>query len=93
MPETTESEFNQAVDSAHQAFKTWSQSSIIRRQRVIFEWVHEGEFRLFGRLQHLIRQYTPEIARSIVLEQGKTFADAQGDVQRGLQVSFNHRAD
>ena len=38
------------------------------------------------RLQHLIRQHTPEIANSIVLEQGKTYADAQGDVHRGLQV-------
>jgi malonate-semialdehyde dehydrogenase (acetylating)/methylmalonate-semialdehyde dehydrogenase len=28
----------------------------------------------------------PDIAKSIVLEQGKTFADAQGDVHRGLQV-------
>lgn len=27
-----------------------------------------------------------DIANSIVLEQGKTFADAKGDVLRGLQV-------
>lgn len=46
----------------------------MRRQRVMFE------------LQHLIRQHTDDIAKSIVLEQGKTFADAQGDVGRGLQV-------
>ena len=45
------------------------------------------ELTRIARLQHLIRQHTPEIAQSIVLEQGKTFADAQGDVQRGLQVS------
>lgn len=38
------------------------------------------------RLQHLIREHMPDIAKSIVLEQGKTFADAQGDVHRGLQV-------
>jgi malonate-semialdehyde dehydrogenase (acetylating)/methylmalonate-semialdehyde dehydrogenase len=38
------------------------------------------------RLQHLIRQHSQDIAKSIVLEQGKTFADAQGDVGRGLQV-------
>lgn len=46
----------------------------MRRQRVMFE------------LLHLIREHTPDIAKSIVLEQGKTFADAQGDVGRGLQV-------
>jgi malonate-semialdehyde dehydrogenase (acetylating)/methylmalonate-semialdehyde dehydrogenase len=38
------------------------------------------------RLQHLIREHMPDIAKSIVLEQGKTYADAQGDVHRGLQV-------
>lgn len=38
------------------------------------------------RLQHLIRQHAPEIANSIVLEQGKTSVDALGDVNRGLQV-------
>ncbi|GFZ48794.1 hypothetical protein JCM24511_06543 [Saitozyma sp. JCM 24511] len=74
VPETTEAEFKAAVDAASQAFKTWSTTSIMRRQRVMFE------------LQHLIRQHSQDIAKSIVLEQGKTFADAQGDVGRGLQV-------
>ena len=39
VPQTTESEFNAAVSAASEAFKTWSQTSIIRRQRIIFEWV------------------------------------------------------
>jgi malonate-semialdehyde dehydrogenase (acetylating)/methylmalonate-semialdehyde dehydrogenase len=38
------------------------------------------------RFQQLIKENHDEIARSIVLEQGKTFADAKGDVLRGLQV-------
>lgn len=38
------------------------------------------------RLQHLIRAHTPDIAAAITLEQGKTLADAKGDVLRGLQV-------
>ncbi len=38
------------------------------------------------RYQALIRQYQSEIAASITLEQGKTHADAMGDVFRGLQV-------
>jgi len=50
--------------------------------------VNRHELIITASLQHLIRHHTPEIARSIVLEQGKTFADAQGDVQRGLQVRF-----
>ncbi|WWD03745.1 methylmalonate-semialdehyde dehydrogenase (acylating) [Kwoniella europaea PYCC6329] len=74
VPETTSSEFTEAVDAASQAFKTWGKTSVMRRQRVMFE------------LQHLIRQHSSDIAKSIVLEQGKTFADALGDVGRGLQV-------
>ncbi|WRT70152.1 methylmalonate-semialdehyde dehydrogenase (acylating) [Kwoniella shivajii] len=74
VPQTTEAEFAEAVDAASQAFQTWSKTSVMRRQRVMFE------------LQHLIRQHSPDIAKSIVLEQGKTFADALGDVGRGLQV-------
>jgi hypothetical protein len=39
------------------------------------------------RFQALIREHHDDLARSIVLEQGKTFADAKGDVLRGLQMS------
>lgn len=39
-----------------------------------------------ARYQALIRQYQSEIAANITLEQGKTHADAKGDVFRGLQV-------
>ncbi|QRW13899.1 aldehyde dehydrogenase family protein [Ceratobasidium sp. AG-Ba] len=74
VPETTQSEFDAAVDAASQAFKTWSRTSILTRQRVVME------------LQHLVRKHAPSIAQSIVLEQGKTLGDAQGDVTRGLQV-------
>lgn len=37
-------------------------------------------------LQDLLRKYQDDIARSIVLEQGKTLSDAKGDVLRGIQV-------
>ncbi|PAV22269.1 Methylmalonate-semialdehyde dehydrogenase [Pyrrhoderma noxium] len=74
VPETTSSEFEDAVGAASQAFKTWSRTSVLTRQRVALE------------LQHQIRQNADALATSIVLEQGKTFADAHGDVLRGLQV-------
>jgi malonate-semialdehyde dehydrogenase (acetylating) / methylmalonate-semialdehyde dehydrogenase len=38
------------------------------------------------KLQALLREHMDDIAAAIVLEQGKTFADAKGDVLRGLQV-------
>lgn len=37
VPETTEAEFASAIDAASDAYKTWSQLSIMRRQRVMFE--------------------------------------------------------
>ena len=36
--------------------------------------------------QQLIKANLGEVARLITLEQGKTTADAEGDVMRGLQV-------
>ncbi|KAF8973544.1 methylmalonate-semialdehyde dehydrogenase [Flammula alnicola] len=74
VPQTTDAEFKDAVDAASQAFKTWSRTSVVTRQRFVLE------------LQHLLRQNADAIASSIVLEQGKTLADAHGDLLRGLQV-------
>lgn len=39
VPETTSHEFEQAVDAASQAFKTWSRTSVITRQRFAIESV------------------------------------------------------
>ena len=50
-------------------------TSIIKRQGIAFKFVQ------------LLRENMDRIASVIVLEQGKTFADAQGDVLRGLQVA------
>ena len=38
------------------------------------------------KFQHLLKQHSAEIAKSITREQGKTLADAEGDVFRGVQV-------
>ncbi|KAJ7783625.1 methylmalonate-semialdehyde dehydrogenase [Mycena maculata] len=74
VPQTTSTEFEQAVDAASHAYKSWSRTSVLGRQRFALE------------LQHLLRQNADAIASSIVLEQGKTIADAHGDLLRGLQV-------
>eukprot|EP00118_Oscarella_pearsei_P025106 m.307526 g.307526 ORF g.307526 m.307526 type:complete len:523 (+) comp42394_c0_seq1:50-1618(+) len=74
VPCTTQAEMNSAVDAARTAFDTWKDVSILSRQQVMFK------------LQHLIRGNMGELAKVITLEQGKTLADAEGDVLRGLQV-------
>ncbi|SGY47071.1 BQ5605_C001g00493 [Microbotryum silenes-dioicae] len=74
VPETSHADMVKIVDKAEEAFHEWKDSSVLKRQAVMMN------------LAALIRENHEEIARSIVLEQGKTFADAKGDVLRGLQV-------
>jgi len=45
-------------------------------------------FSLDLRLQELIKRNQKKLAENITCEQGKTLADAEGDVFRGLQVLF-----
>ncbi|XP_062504413.1 probable methylmalonate-semialdehyde/malonate-semialdehyde dehydrogenase [acylating], mitochondrial [Corticium candelabrum] len=74
VPCTTKDEMELAVSAAKESFKSWSDTSILTRQQIMFK------------LQNLIRSNMGELAKSITLEQGKTLPDAEGDVLRGLQV-------
>ena len=44
------------------------------------------------RYQQLIKDNLKEVAKLITTEQGKTLADAEGDVMRGLQVRAGRTA-
>ena len=75
VPQMTDAELRAAVDSAQRAFPAWRATSLLARQQIMFRYVA------------LIRENWDRLAASITLEQGKTFADAKGDVLRGLQVA------
>ncbi|OAL55791.1 Methylmalonate-semialdehyde dehydrogenase [Pyrenochaeta sp. DS3sAY3a] len=75
IPQSTDEELKAAVDSAQKAFKPWKETSLLHRQQIMFKYTA------------LIRENWDRLAASITLEQGKTFADARGDVLRGLQVA------
>ncbi|RPA96200.1 Methylmalonate-semialdehyde dehydrogenase [Choiromyces venosus 120613-1] len=75
VPQSTDEELKAAVGSAAKAFPGWKATSLLARQQVMFRFVA------------LIRENWDRLAASITLEQGKTFADAKGDVLRGLQVA------
>jgi malonate-semialdehyde dehydrogenase (acetylating)/methylmalonate-semialdehyde dehydrogenase len=75
VPQSTPEELKAAVDSAAKAFPAWKHTSLLTRQQIMFKLVA------------LIRENWNRLAASITLEQGKTFADAKGDVLRGLQVA------
>jgi len=74
IPESTLSELDQAVNYASEAFKSWKEVPIQQRQRVML------------RYQALIRENMEDLAYIITLENGKTLADARGDVFRGLEI-------
>lgn len=74
VPKSTQAEMNEAVDSCKDAFRSWSKTTILQRQQIMF------------RYQDLIKKNMRRIAENISLEQGKTVADAEGSTLRGLQV-------
>ncbi|MGP5222659.1 CoA-acylating methylmalonate-semialdehyde dehydrogenase [Psychrobacter celer] len=74
VPQTTDDEINQAVAAAQTAFQTWRKTPITTRARIFLKY------------QQLIREHMDELAETLTAEQGKTIADARGDVFRGLEV-------
>jgi malonate-semialdehyde dehydrogenase (acetylating)/methylmalonate-semialdehyde dehydrogenase len=68
------SELRAAAEAAQNAFYTWRDVNVSTRQRVMLKY------------QELIRKHEDELVASIVQENGKTVADAKGDVFRGLEI-------
>ena len=63
-----------AVKAATVAFDSWSQTSLSRRTRILFAF------------RELVNARRREIAAVISDEHGKVVSDAEGEVQRGLEV-------
>ena len=74
VPLATADEVNAAVAAAKEAFKTWKKTPIGARARIFLKY------------QQLIRDNMKELAAILTAEQGKTLADAEGDIFRGLEV-------
>jgi malonate-semialdehyde dehydrogenase (acetylating)/methylmalonate-semialdehyde dehydrogenase len=74
VPFATPAEVDAAVAAAQRAFLDWRQTPIGVRMRIML------------RFQALIREHTKRIAAVLSAEQGKTLADAEGDIFRGLEV-------
>lgn len=74
VPMATPDEVAAAIASAQAAFKTWKKTPIGARARVFLKY------------QQLIRENMKSLAATLTAEQGKTLADAEGDVFRGLEV-------
>lgn len=74
VPLATEEEVHEAIEIAKQAQIGWAQLNHQRRARVL------------GRFVDLANENLDELATALSNEHGKTFDDAKGDVQRGLDV-------
>ena len=74
VPFATVAEVDAAVQAAHTAYATWKNTPIAARARIMLK------------LQALVREHMSRIAQTLSAEQGKTLADAEGDVFRGLEV-------
>ena len=74
VPLATADEVDAAVAAGREAFKTWRKTPIGARARIFLKY------------QQLIREHMKELAAILTAEQGKTLADAEGDVFRGLEV-------
>ncbi len=73
-PCATEAEMRLAIDSAKAAFKTWKDTPVPARARIML------------RYQALLKEHHDELATILAKETGKTFEDAKGDVWRGIEV-------
>jgi malonate-semialdehyde dehydrogenase (acetylating)/methylmalonate-semialdehyde dehydrogenase len=67
-------DIDRAVKAASAAFESWSQTSLSRRTRILFAF------------RELVNARRREIAEAISDEHGKVVSDAEGEVQRGLEV-------
>jgi malonate-semialdehyde dehydrogenase (acetylating)/methylmalonate-semialdehyde dehydrogenase len=65
---------NEAVAAAKSAFKTWSETTPSQRSKILY------------RFKQLLEEHRDELIQLVSKEHGKTISEAQGSLQRGLDV-------
>ncbi|MFC5650609.1 CoA-acylating methylmalonate-semialdehyde dehydrogenase [Paenibacillus solisilvae] len=73
VPLSSEADVDAAVQTARNAFETWSKTPVPKRARVLFKY------------QQLLVDHWEELARLITTENGKSYAEAYGEVLRGIE--------
>ncbi|HEY9448073.1 MAG TPA: CoA-acylating methylmalonate-semialdehyde dehydrogenase, partial [Burkholderiales bacterium] len=74
VPFANAADVDAAVSAAASAFKTWSTTPSLRRARVLM------------RFRDLLETHRKDLARIVTQEHGKTLADAEGSITRGMEV-------
>ncbi|MDN4074465.1 CoA-acylating methylmalonate-semialdehyde dehydrogenase [Fictibacillus terranigra] len=73
VPISTKEEVGQAVQAAKEAFKTWKKVPVPKRARILFKY------------QQLLTENHEKLAQLVVMENGKSFKEAHGEVLRGIE--------
>jgi malonate-semialdehyde dehydrogenase (acetylating) / methylmalonate-semialdehyde dehydrogenase len=73
VPISTKQDVDDAVSTAKEAFQSWSRTPVPKRARILFKY------------QQLLVENWDELAKLITEENGKSFKEAYGEVQRGIE--------
>ncbi|SDH76575.1 methylmalonate-semialdehyde dehydrogenase [acylating] [Alteribacillus persepolensis] len=73
VPISSREDLNKAVEAAQEAFQMWSNTAVPKRARILFKY------------QQLLVENWDELARLVTLENGKSYSEAYGEVQRGIE--------
>ncbi|ASN07052.1 CoA-acylating methylmalonate-semialdehyde dehydrogenase [Virgibacillus necropolis] len=73
VPISSQEDVNNTVKIAAKAFQKWKEVPVPKRARILFKY------------QQLLVDQWDELAEIITIENGKSFKEAQGEVQRGIE--------
>lgn len=73
VPISNREDLDQAVAAAKEAYKVWSKVAVPRRARILF------------RYQQLLVEHWDELAKLVTMENGKSYEEGYGEVQRGIE--------
>jgi malonate-semialdehyde dehydrogenase (acetylating)/methylmalonate-semialdehyde dehydrogenase len=73
VPISSREDLNRAAEAAKEAYKTWGKTAVPRRARILF------------RYQQLLIENWDELAKLVTVENGKSYEEAYGEVQRGIE--------
>ncbi len=73
VPRCTADEVAEAIDSAQQAFESWSKMSISKRVQYLFKW------------RNVINEHLDELTELCAREHGKNLNESRGDILKALE--------
>ncbi|WP_193065239.1 CoA-acylating methylmalonate-semialdehyde dehydrogenase [Oceanobacillus oncorhynchi] len=73
VPISTQEDVEHSIQAAREAFETWKDVAVPKRSRILFKY------------QQLLVANWEELAKLITIENGKSYTEAYGEVQRGIE--------